>query len=168
MPILSEKGQKWVSSRTGQDVTFSRFRSSPSKPLSASLPALSTSQSCISSNQLYELPSRETLQKLVDIFFSSPFWLVFPVLDRVLFEDSIIIAYESTGEPPSINQITAKCCIFAFCSIVCLYQGGVDIPDIDSDTCAVQAHFLLADVMENTSIVTLQAIFMLVRLVLVD
>ncbi|KAJ4132865.1 hypothetical protein NW754_015678 [Fusarium falciforme] len=65
-------------------------------------------------------------------------------------------------EPLSLDQISAKSCVYAFISIICLFQGRVsEIPYLDSDACAQKAHYLLTDALEDTSITSLQAVFML-------
>lgn len=161
MPMLSEDGQKWISARTGEDVSFSRFhRSFHQRTLP---PTLSPQHFYSSTSELYELPDRSVVEKVMDAFLRSAFRLVFPVIDRYLFEETIDLAYQECDGPPSLDRISAKGCIFAFISIMCLFQGKVDnMPPIDGDACAVKAHYLLSDVFEDASIVSLQTVFMLV------
>ena len=46
---------------------------------------------------------------------------------------------------------------------MCLFQGETPLPgDIDCDACALRAHHLLSDILEEASIVSLQTVFMLV------
>lgn len=90
---------------------------------------------------------------------------MFPVIDRILFQDTLSLAYESSTEPLSLDRISAKSCVYAFVSIICLFQGRVaEIPFLDSDACAQKAYYLLTDALEDTSLTSLQAVFMLVCL----
>ncbi|KPM39867.1 hypothetical protein AK830_g6707 [Neonectria ditissima] len=160
MPVLSEEGRKWISSRTGEDVSFGRFHSKFHKRTLP--PMLSPWHYYSSSADLYEMPDRQVTDQVIDVFFNSTFRLVFPVIDRVLFEETMTMAYESMDGPPSLERISAKGCVLAFLSIMCLFQGKIDnLPIIDSDSCAVKAHYLLSDVFEDASIVSLQTVVML-------
>ncbi|RSL97755.1 hypothetical protein CEP52_010738 [Fusarium oligoseptatum] len=161
MPILSAEGIKWLSSRTGEDVSFQKFQPpSPRQRLFSSTSSVSHYYNCPS--DLYELPDRKLVDKILHVYLHSAFRLVFPVIDRVLFEDTLTLAYESSTEPLSLDQISAKSCVYAFISIICLFQGRVaEIPYLDSDACAQKAHYLLTDALEDTSITSLQAVFML-------
>ncbi|KAK7425317.1 hypothetical protein QQZ08_008214 [Neonectria magnoliae] len=160
MPVLSEEGRSWLSARTGEDVSFGRFHLNYQK---RSLPPmLSPWHFYGSASELYELPDRSITEQVMNVFFSSAFRLAFPVVDRVLFEETTALAYKSWEGQPSLERITAKGCVLAFLSIMCLFHGKVDnFPVIDSDSCAVKAHYLLSDVFEDASIVSLQTVFML-------
>lgn len=86
------------------------------------------------------------------------------MLDPILFQETIDLAYEPLVEPLQLDQITARCCVFAFLSIAFLFsENFIDIPKLDSDSFAAKAHHMLADVLDDSSVVSLQAIFMLVR-----
>ncbi|KAH8749492.1 fungal-specific transcription factor domain-containing protein [Diaporthe sp. PMI_573] len=160
MPILSEEGCKWVQQKTGEDVSFSKFHVRFQKQ--ALPPTLSPWHFFRSENELHELPDKRIVEQVLDVFINSAFRLVFPVIDRVLFEETVILAYEECGGPLSLERISAKGCVLAFVSIMCLFQGqDANIPAVDSDTCAVKAHYLLSDVFEDSSIVSLQTVFML-------
>ncbi|KAI5464261.1 hypothetical protein BGZ63DRAFT_439435 [Mariannaea sp. PMI_226] len=160
MPILSEEGQKWVSARTGEDVSFSRFHLSFQERRLA--PALSSGFSYTSPNELYELPERYVVEAAMEAFFGSPFRLVFPVIDRVLFEETVNLAYEDWASPPSQDHISAKGSVLAFLSIMCLFQGKVQsLSTVNGEAYAAKAYHLLSDVFEDASIVSLQTVFML-------
>ena len=161
MPILSEEGCKWVQQKTGEDVSFSKFHVRFQKQ--ALPPTLSPWHFFRSKNELHELPDKRIVEQVLDVFINSAFRLVFPVIDRVLFEETVILAYEECDGPLSLERISAKGCVLAFVSVMCLFQGqDANIPAVDSDTCAVKAHYLLSDVFEDSSIVSLQTVFMLV------
>ncbi|KAF4973176.1 hypothetical protein FZEAL_9393 [Fusarium zealandicum] len=164
MPLLSAEGRKWISSSTGEDVSFQKFQPPTARqrviPLASSVYRFYESPS-----DLYQLPDRKVVEKILHLFTQSAFRLVFPIIDRVLFEETLAVAYGTNGsqsEPLSLERISAKCCVLAFVSITGLFQGAVaGVPHLDSDACAMKAHYLLADATEDPSITSLQAVFML-------
>lgn len=95
----------------------------------------------------------------------SPYRVVFPVVDPALFPKTIALAYQRLEGPVPIECITAKCCVFAFLSIAYIFWNPtIQMPSIDSDAFAMKAYQLLPDVVEDTSVVGLQAMSMLVSL----
>ena len=166
VPHFTASGEQWIHSRTGQwprfgDIYGSETAAPPGLPVAAStLYSLS--------NRSYQghdaqLPSRWVVQSLLDEFIASDFSLVFPLVDRVLFEETAKLAY-SRQKPLMCEYVGAKACVFAFVSM-----ASSNFPDleaashIDPDACAKEAQILLADFLEDASITTLQTMFMLVR-----
>lgn len=90
---------------------------------------------------------------------------MFPVVERVLFKDTIELAYQPyTGDVPSLEHLSAKVGVLAFLSTIVLFQDTfADTASIDPDLCATKARYLLTDVLEIASINNLQIVFMLVR-----
>ncbi|KAH7120632.1 hypothetical protein EDB81DRAFT_914342 [Dactylonectria macrodidyma] len=157
VPKLSDQGRKWLSSRTGENVTFHQFQTFTNE---RSLSAASHVSSL--PPQLCELPNEELIWRLFDDFQHSAFRLVYPILDRVLFADTMAFAYTRSDGPPLLKSMTARCCILAFLSIACLFQTRASsISDLDSDACAVKAHYILVDVFQEGSLLGLQAVVML-------
>ncbi|EXA32071.1 hypothetical protein FOVG_16647 [Fusarium oxysporum f. sp. pisi HDV247] len=158
MPLLTEEGMKWISSKTEAEVMFepgSRHFSNP-----APSPAYHDYNNPA---DLHELPDRSIAEKIFDVFFHSSFSLVFPLVDRILFKDTIDLAYQPHGgESPSLEQVSAKVCVLAFASIIKLFQGPLaEMPYVDTDLCATKTRYLLTNVLEGASIANLQATFML-------
>lgn len=162
MLVLSDHGQQWISERTGEYVSFSRFQLTVPRTLPPPLSA----KNFYSSDELYELPEQSITQQLSHILFKSGFILMFPVLDRLLFEETVILAYEPCHKPSCLAHTTsAKACVLSFLSISYLFKGRTEnLPNVESDKCAAKANHLLSDVFERSSIETLQTIFMLVGL----
>ncbi|KAH7163451.1 hypothetical protein B0J13DRAFT_37257 [Dactylonectria estremocensis] len=151
IPILSENGQKWISARAGENVSFAKFHQPlPPRPF------------YISPTEFGELPDKAIVDVVVDIFFGSAFRLLFPVIDRVLFEETLTLAYARWEERPSAQQLSAQGCVLAFLSITRIFQGQVEnLPDIDIDICGSKVHYLLAEILKESNIVNLQTVFML-------
>lgn len=162
IPLLSERGQRWIHSKTDEDITSdkSQLFSCRSNPLPPARPLLSSDQ------ELWELPPKETVQKLVAVFFKSSFQLVFPVLDKILFQATIEKAYECTNGIPSPPQALSRACVLAALSILCRLEGSKTVlPSADGDTYAAKAQCLLGHVSGETSLVSLQTVLLLVSLV---
>ncbi|KAH7159283.1 hypothetical protein DER46DRAFT_509070 [Fusarium sp. MPI-SDFR-AT-0072] len=161
MPLFSEEGQAWVFSRTGEVTAFQKLKAFD-KRQQVEPPSLSLSYLHGSLEQLYELPDRSIVEQGIYWFQNCAFRLVFPAIDTVLFRDTVAIAYEPCEGPLSLERISAKGCVLAFLAIMCIFNGDSTWrPIVDSDECAVKAHYLLSDMVENANIVTLQTVFML-------
>ncbi|KAJ4034861.1 hypothetical protein NW761_011352 [Fusarium oxysporum] len=158
LPLLSEEGRQWIISKTGHEVILNPGATDHSNPSQSPAPHVYHDQ-----RDLYELPERSITEKAFDAFIHSSFSLVFPVVERVLFKDTIELAYQPyTGNVPSLEHLSAKVGVLAFLSTIVLFQDTfADTPSIDTDLCATKARYLLTDVLEIASINNLQIVFML-------
>lgn len=162
-PLLSEAGQNWISSRTGQDVNLGKFHLFGSQEgLFAS--TFSAFQLHISSQELWELPDKSVTQKILSGFFSSPSRLAFPILDKILFEDTLETAYEPfNGMPSSPAHVSAIACVNAALSIMCQLKRSREVSSsIKSDACATKAQCMLGHITGDATLVNLQTVLMLV------
>lgn len=116
-----------------------------------------------------ELPDRKVVEQYFSFFISSEFRLSFPLVDPVLFKQTMDVAYEH-GERVTnglgFEQITAKACVFAFLSVISLLEAErterfPDIPSIDTDMMAAKAQMLLPLTIPALDITSLQTSFML-------
>lgn len=159
IPFFSEKGQQWINTRTGETDLF-RDLSGP-QPLQSFAVSPSSSNGFIGT--LHTLPDRSIVEELIHEFQNTGFRLVFPVIDRILFADTVELAYSEGKNAQSLENITARACVLAFLSILVLFQANEGKHfDVDSDSCAMKAYYLLSDVLEDASINSLQTVFMLV------
>jgi hypothetical protein len=161
IPMLSEEGKKWITSKTDEEFLFEPGPQDFANPATSCAPHYYNNP-----DDLYELPSRDTMEKIFSVFVHSSFSLVFPIVDRILFKDTIDLAYQPyAGETPSLDHLSARACVLAFASIIPLFQGSVaEMPYVDTDLCATKARYLLTDVLEGASITNIQVTFMLVSL----
>ena len=165
MPILSEEGRGWISSRTGEQVPLDNFRAIAMHHLWSTTPVTHGASPSSSLEEVFRLPDSAVVYEALEMFRGSPYRVVFPLVDPVLFPRIIALAYERPEARFSLEGITAKCCVFAFLSIAYIFWNpAVEVPRMDSDAFAMKAYRLLPDVVEDTSIVGLQAISMLVSL----
>ncbi|KAJ5746001.1 hypothetical protein N7520_011183 [Penicillium odoratum] len=155
--MSSEAGRRWVSTRTGQAVTWADF-SIPiieSSPPSALQPPFSP--------ELCELPDRDVTREIISAFFRSGFILRFPVLDDILFETTMETAYGPANGPLSSPiQVSARACVLSALSIASRVNPSRQISrSMDVDLYAAKAHYLLLHIVEDTSLSTLQTALVL-------
>ncbi|KAH6992578.1 hypothetical protein EDB82DRAFT_545003 [Fusarium venenatum] len=158
LPLISDQGKEWIASKTGLIIDFDagqQLLPTLALPLSA--------HHFTDPQDLYTLPDRLAIETMFNAFANSSFRLVFPVVDPQLFYDTINLAYLNwSGKSPSLEQISQKACVLAFASMIPLFQGSLtDLPPVDTDLCATKARYILTDVLEGSSLVTLQTAFML-------
>lgn len=161
IPILSEEGKQWISLRTGEEVSFKRFETDAHHQVT---PYWLSLQQHTKSDDQYELPDQCVVTRIFDIYIHSAFSKVFPLVDRQLFPETISLAYRPRTQSMSVECVSAKACVLAFVSCICLFRGGyTEFPPLDLEKCAVQARYLLSYTAETPSLSTLQAVLMLVR-----
>lgn len=158
IPIFSEAGRQWVSTRTDQDVAWADFciPIMDSSPFSAVPPSFS--------QEICDLPDQDATREILSDFFRSSFRLTFPVLNQVLFETTMETAYETVDRNmSSATQAAARACVFGALSIALrLNAPHQSAPSIDADVCAANANFLLMHLTGDISLETLQTILLLV------
>ncbi|CAK7227032.1 hypothetical protein SEUCBS140593_006441 [Sporothrix eucalyptigena] len=142
IPLFSAHGREWIKAQAGEDVG-SQILSFVEAPRSGGslTPSLLAGYALAGSS--LDLPPRPVVERCLDAFRLSPFRLVFPVVDHVLFPETIDAAYV---QKTSLGQLAAKASIFAFLSV--LAAAGAEfremLPEIDGDECAAKSHHLFS------------------------
>ncbi|KAJ5329628.1 hypothetical protein N7452_010018 [Penicillium brevicompactum] len=157
MPISSEAGRQWISTKTDQPVSRVEFCVLIRKD--TVLPYLGSSP-C----DILELPDEVATRGILELYFKSSFRLAFPVLDEFLMEDTVRGAYSSTaaGDSYSTPQISAKACILAAISMASVLNLSRQTSNpIEADACASRAHCLLAELSGDISLTSLQTVILL-------
>lgn len=163
IPLLSDRGRRYIRSKTGQDSVVEKLKCL----LSLHPPAQSVS---CSDHELWKLPPKETVRNLALSFFNSPLQRKFPVIDQLLFKATIEEAYEAIRGAPSTSQTQSIACVFATLSLL----SHIQCPDISfsiehADTYATKAQCILRHMMDvETSVVGLQTVLTLVSLTVND
>ncbi|ORY72148.1 uncharacterized protein BCR38DRAFT_331904 [Pseudomassariella vexata] len=157
IPFFSTDGQEWIKTRTGTSPAFST--------LCALGPPWQNQQhvqqALLSSASSLELPDRHIVDEYFAVFRSSPFRLVFPVVDIVLFRDTIELAYEPCEGHLSAEPIIAKACVFSFLAIMTLLEATAEsTAKVNSDACAAKAQFLMPQIVYDTNMTCLEICFM--------
>ncbi|KAK6062577.1 C6 transcription factor, partial [Seiridium cupressi] len=154
VPLFSKEGRRWIQTRTGQLAAFPRLE----MPLWHN--QLHIHNSIVSPASNFELPDRRVIEEYFSVFSMTPIRFVFPIVDSVLFRDTVAAAYEPGGKLPSPDHATAKACVFSFLSIVSLMETSLEATPIDSDACALKAQYLLPQVLVVASVDALQVALM--------
>ncbi|KKA25228.1 C6 transcription factor [Rasamsonia emersonii CBS 393.64] len=162
IPLFSPEGQEWVQSRTGEKATFEKLCAfgppwqNQHRFYTASIPAdFQRLQASV------ELPDRKIVEEYLSIYRSSIIRLVFPFIDPVLFQETLKLAYESQQAPMPAGAASAKACVYAFLSVVSIFNlDGVSLL-VDSEACSVKAQCFTPQLVQETTIDGLQTSIML-------
>lgn len=163
MPIFSEKGLEWIASRTGQSITtlrsyLARCRSSRPCWNYSALEAHTPIQ------DLWELPAASLVKQYFGNLSNVLQRILFPILDRVLFEETINTAHQSfEGMRVSHTHISARACLWAAFAVMAhlnIFEQASS--SISSKMCAARAQGLLELVNGPANLDTLQTMLLLV------
>ncbi|KAI1491413.1 fungal-specific transcription factor domain-containing protein [Biscogniauxia mediterranea] len=149
MPLFSPNGQRWIQARTGDVPAFPKLTGAPWENKSIQ-------EAFLHPVSNLELPDRKVTEEYFSMFCTRGLQFVFPVVDPVLFKDTIDDAYEPWEISPSIKIASAKACVLSFLSFVSLMEGTLESAPIDCDTCAIKAQHLLPQIFLENSIITAQ------------
>ncbi|PYH46459.1 putative C6 transcription factor [Aspergillus saccharolyticus JOP 1030-1] len=157
IPLLLPEGRQWVQARTGQNVSFSRLVSSAKTPWERqrafNYDAMMTNST---TSNTFELPPRHIVESYYNMFCQSLMRLIFPVLDPVLYRDTIYQAYEQPNPRPAQEKASIKASIFAFVAFASLVpppeielQRG--LPPVDNEAYIVKAQYYVPQILQETS-----------------
>ncbi|KAK1993848.1 hypothetical protein LX36DRAFT_661105 [Colletotrichum falcatum] len=153
MHAFSDEGRLWISSKTGQAVDWAGlhiFTAEPSPPPPTVPPTPS-------SPELYELLDRDACRLSVAFFFQSSLRLSFPVIDPVLFERTMSLAYEDGDDAGTLTaRLSARACVLAVLSITAFLPGAPLLTQ--SDSYSHESRRILGLVPQDVSLTTLQAV----------
>lgn len=162
-PIISKNGLEWIASRTDQSTAALRSYLSPGH-YSQPYWKVSSPQGHASAGELWDLPDKSLIHKWFNALSHSPFQMLFPSLDKGLFDETVDMTYQTfEGMHTSHLHISARACFWAVCAIMShLKVSGQVLSSLRSSTCAARAEqFLeLSDGPANLDI--LQALTLLV------
>lgn len=111
-----------------------------------------------------KLPSRIIIDKYVEMYYSSPHILVFPVISKLLFIRTLDLAYGSEWD---FSLDSAKSCIYTFLSVVTQFGYDDDIHGtMDCGAYASAAWRFVAQITEEMTLDGLQSLIILVHCLL--
>lgn len=154
--IYSSHGQQWVSEGAGQRLFLenSDIFANPTGP--------ARRVSIVSPERSRILPPEATCRYLLGLFLESKTSIVFPILERGLFEDTIAKAYDAK-ESDHTCRTSAMACVWA---MIALVAPTAEAQQFDSVTepieCVDKARHLLS-VSSVANLDSLQANLLLVR-----
>ncbi|KAH8125094.1 hypothetical protein LI328DRAFT_167725 [Trichoderma asperelloides] len=164
MPILSKNGLEWIASRTGHSTTALRSYLSLghySQPCWKSL----NLQGHVSTAELWDLPDKSLAHELFNNLSSSSFQILFPSLDKVLFEETINTVFEPfEGMHTSHSHISARACFWAACAIISYLKISSQTPSpFGCNLCAARAERFLELSNGPANLDILQALILLYK-----
>ena len=165
IPFLSPEGQRWIAFRTGESAPLQALcASAPSSRMRHGVhPAFLCANMAAHLSTGMDLPERRAVEEGLEMFSANPFKRIWPAIDTVLFRRTIEVAYDERAGRCSLEPVAARACIFSFLALLSLHHiYPPSMPTLDSEDCAVQAQYLLPQVLHETSIDGLQTCFMLV------
>lgn len=116
---------------------------------------------------MLELPDRHAVEVHFDIFRTTLMQRVFPIVDPILFPDTIKVAYSHSGV--SAWRADIRACILSFLAFSSILQvpeykdRPLSLPPIDSEGLALKAQCLIPQVLrEDAGLEGLQALIIMV------
>jgi hypothetical protein len=163
LPIVSENGLEWITSRTDQNTAVLRsylFRGHSSRPYWN----FSALQGHTLTGELWDLPDKSTVSELFDILFNSSFQILFPTLDKVLFDETVNAAYQPSTEIHTPHtHISARACFWAALAVMSYLKVSRQMNlSIGADVCAARAQKFLELAHGPANLDILQALALLV------
>ncbi|KAK9241934.1 hypothetical protein V1506DRAFT_131406 [Lipomyces tetrasporus] len=152
IPLFSLDGQQWVQSRTGQTVTFEKLCAfGPPWQKLRFLDRNSLSRNLQALQGVVNLPNRDIVEECVLTYSSSILRFVFPVIDTVLFNETIKLAYQPENNNGT-GVASAKACIYSFLAFASMFnRHSSTSPALDGEVCALKADSLLPQVLHETT-----------------
>ncbi|KAM9879380.1 fungal specific transcription factor [Verticillium dahliae] len=164
LPILSERGRRWMSSRTGHEVLLNTFMSFNDHDDHAHTVSKSASRagSDIDSRRLNELPNKYATEEAIRTVYGSYFRYRLPVLDDTFLHETVTKAYNPLKNTNAArSSLSAKACVWALHAISRrMKPAGDSSLYLDGETCATRAQTLLSIAIEESCIETLQAVLL--------
>ncbi|KAL7812424.1 N-terminal fungal transcription regulatory domain-containing protein [Trichoderma aethiopicum] len=143
-PLVSETGLEWIASCTRSDTaTLSDYCLSSethhllcgfwSRPERQPAPAMAMS-----------LPDRSSVQDWLSSLPGSSFQILFPPLDKVLFEETIDAAYRNPDPIPHPELFSARACLWATLAVAALLrESGCSSSSVSRKMCAEKAQYFM-------------------------
>ncbi|KAF5615391.1 transcriptional regulatory [Fusarium tjaetaba] len=141
IPINSPQGRQWISSKIGESVSLNGFRLFGSQKHHFS-----------SSSPLFTFPERQMIEAFLNSYFTSPWRLLYPIIDIALVEETLAAAYTESQ--------SAQVCLLAFMALCSRMKGSLLQLD-DSDVYIRASHSYLPQLLGQSTLESLQTVIML-------
>lgn len=152
--ILSSRGRQWIYEGTGQRSFLENFDIF-GNPI-GSVPCASS----VLSGRERQLPPEQACRYLFDAFLRSKTSIVFPILDRALFEETIFRAYDVKTDLGT--RSSAEACLWAMLALVARTEEAQQVEFFPEADCIQEAKRLLTVVNGAVNLDSLQATLLLV------
>ncbi|KFY84563.1 hypothetical protein V498_07806 [Pseudogymnoascus sp. VKM F-4517 (FW-2822)] len=160
IPLFLPEGQQWIKSRTGETVAMEKL-------YAFGPPWQNQRNTYMNDTQLpqdsVQLPDRRITEEFARGYSSHILSLVFPTIDKALFEDTISLAYHQGSFQPT-GHASAKACVYAFLAFASVFniysKTGTRLP-LESEAYALKAQSLIPQVFQDITTESLQTAVML-------
>lgn len=167
IPFFSREGQQWIMACTGERPQFDNLNAAhhPTEP--AHIPSRQRAGSAANNGGetlAAHLPPKRIVTQLVVSFSEAEIYHVFPVIDVVLFHDTVDTAYETpSGSATASSILSAQGCVFAFIAMASVWIKEFDgSPPIDGAFFEAHARRLVPEALYETNVENLQILLLLV------
>ncbi|KAK9485650.1 hypothetical protein V1527DRAFT_466489 [Lipomyces starkeyi] len=161
IPLFSLDGQQWIQSRTGEKVNLENVCAfGPPWQNLRFLDRNSLSRNFQTLQGVVKLPKRDIVEKCTLTYSSSILRFVLPLIDTVLFDKTIKLAYQPDNNNGT-GIASARACIYSFLAFASVFNLHSTSPAVDSEACALKAEYLLPQILHETTIDSLQTAVML-------
>ncbi|CAH0019104.1 unnamed protein product [Clonostachys rhizophaga] len=158
IPAFSAEGLEWIFSATGEHPSFTKnaIEGSGSFKQSFHAPMYSSDDH---PNGRERFPDLWITQAFVRDFMESSIRHVFPIIDEVLFERTIEIAYGPEPGPNSSEYLSSRASVLAFVSLMSFHFSTIPAAaHIDRLECMTWAQSLIGRCVNFPSLTTLQTL----------
>ncbi|KAL3440376.1 hypothetical protein BJX65DRAFT_33389 [Aspergillus insuetus] len=138
--LFSSRGRQWISEGTGE-TTFLESFGIFDNPLGSRQGRCAAST--VRLDRARPLPLEATCKYLFEVFWRSKTALVFPILDRVLFNETIARAFE---ESPTdmVYQASAQACLWGMLALIARTDEAKQVDTVpEADICVQEVRRLL-------------------------
>ncbi|CAG8125503.1 unnamed protein product [Penicillium olsonii] len=157
--LLSTEGLHWIEAHVGEKISTAKLNTFD---LPWTCPRRLQDEDPVAAGSPTELPQRQVVELYVTRYASSFQALVFPVISKSLFAQTLDLAY---GSPQSFGYASAKACVWSFLSLVTLFGFDIDIRGpVDCGFYTLEAQRLLPRVIQEMTLDGIQCLMMLLLL----
>ncbi|KAK9319400.1 hypothetical protein V1517DRAFT_332708 [Lipomyces orientalis] len=164
LPLLSPEGQEWVWTKTGQRGAFEKLCAfGPPWQRHRQFHTSPASSEIMRSHLSVDLPDRAAVEEYVSVYRASSIRAVFPIIDLVLFNETLRMAYESPPETiHPYGVVSAKATVLAFLSFVQIFNLDTQTPlQMDGEAYAAKSQSLAPQLVPELTLDCLQTNIML-------
>ncbi|KAH8671688.1 hypothetical protein BX600DRAFT_459547 [Xylariales sp. PMI_506] len=157
LPSFSADGERWIQERTGEVSSFPQTDISYWKQQRY---AYSSTNTMVTGDP--KLPERDYTEAYFSMYCSNHLRFVFPVVDPVLFRQTIDSAYQlwNDGEPVPAEVIGNRACVLLFVAFISIMEGVIESAPVNAAELATEALSAIQQVLLSMNLIGLQVVTM--------
>ncbi|CAG7970150.1 unnamed protein product [Penicillium salamii] len=157
--LLSAEGFRWIEAQVGEKIEEAKLNTFD---LPWTCPRRLQEDNAITAGSVTELPRRQVVELYVRRYVSSFQTLVFPVISKSLFVQTLDLAY---GPPELFGYASARACVWSFLSLVTLFGLDTNVSGtVDCGFSILEAQKLLPRLIQEMTVDGIQSLLMLLQL----